>query len=70
MYAIRSYYEALEAAARIGARRTLLTHLSHDVEHSRDNAQLPSGVELAYDGQQLTVAVTPAQPAKLASAGK
>lgn len=47
--------QAIEAAGRIGARRTLLTHLSHEVDHARHAAQLPSGVELAYDGQRIEV---------------
>lgn len=47
--------QAVAAAQRLGARRTLLTHLSHDIDHARDGAVLPSGVELAYDGQSFTV---------------
>jgi phosphoribosyl 1,2-cyclic phosphate phosphodiesterase len=47
--------QALEVAGRLGARRTLLTHLSHEVEHRRDSAILPAGVEFAYDGQQLAL---------------
>jgi phosphoribosyl 1,2-cyclic phosphate phosphodiesterase len=47
--------EAVAVARRLGARRTLLTHLSHDVEHARDNTGLPAGVELAHDGQTLTL---------------
>jgi phosphoribosyl 1,2-cyclic phosphate phosphodiesterase len=42
--------EAVAAAARIGARRTLLTHLAHDVEHAAPREPLPPGVELAHDG--------------------
>lgn len=42
--------EAVAAAARIGARRTLLTHMCHDLGHAATSAQLPAGVELAYDG--------------------
>lgn len=41
---------ALEVAHEIGARRTLLTHLSDDYDHDATNAGLPPGVELAYDG--------------------
>ena len=42
--------EALELAATLGPRRTILTHLSHEVDYERDNANLPEDVELAYDG--------------------
>lgn len=47
--------EAIDAARRIGARRTLLTHLGHEVDHRRHAAGLPEGVEFAYDGQQITL---------------
>lgn len=47
--------EAVAAAGRIGARRTLLTHLSHEVDHWRHAAELPEGVEFAYDGQTVTL---------------
>jgi phosphoribosyl 1,2-cyclic phosphate phosphodiesterase len=46
---------AIAVASRIGARRTLLTHLSHDVDHHRHAKGLPEGVEFAYDGQTLTL---------------
>jgi phosphoribosyl 1,2-cyclic phosphate phosphodiesterase len=45
--------QALEVAKEIGARRTLLTHLSHDYDHEVTNAELPPGVELAYDGLRI-----------------
>jgi phosphoribosyl 1,2-cyclic phosphate phosphodiesterase len=40
---------ALEYIAELKPRRTLLTHIAHDVKHARDCTRLPAGVEFAYD---------------------
>ena len=45
--------EAIEVARRLQPRRTLFTHMSHDLEHAATSAQLPAGMELAYDGLSL-----------------
>jgi len=42
-----SVEEALEIAERIGSRRTILTHMAHEVDH---DDPLPPGVEFGYDG--------------------
>ncbi len=43
--------EALEWASKICARQTYFTHISHQLGlHESVNAELPSGVALAYDG--------------------
>lgn len=41
---------AVAEAQRIAARRTLLTHMSHELSHAGTSPALPPGVELAYDG--------------------
>ncbi|MDK2123462.1 MBL fold metallo-hydrolase [Parachitinimonas caeni] len=46
--------QALAAAARIAARRTVLIHMTHELEYHATNALLPAGVELAYDGMRLS----------------
>jgi phosphoribosyl 1,2-cyclic phosphate phosphodiesterase len=35
-------------------RRAFFTHISHDLDHARTEAILPSNIRLAYDGQRLT----------------
>ena len=44
--------EAVSFAERVGAGQTWLIHSSHDIgRHAEVNAQLPSDIQLAYDGQ-------------------
>ncbi len=45
--------QAIEQADRIGAERTLLTHLSHEVDHEKHGKGLPDGVEFAFDSQKI-----------------
>jgi phosphoribosyl 1,2-cyclic phosphate phosphodiesterase len=45
-----SLEESLAVATRVGAKRTLLIHFSHEISHRDVSATLPAGVELAFDG--------------------
>jgi phosphoribosyl 1,2-cyclic phosphate phosphodiesterase len=47
--------QSVEIARAVQARRTLLTHICHRLEHEATNAMLPAGVELAYDGMVVEV---------------
>jgi phosphoribosyl 1,2-cyclic phosphate phosphodiesterase len=49
--------QAIEAIARVGPARAWLTHIAHDLSHAATCARLPPGVELAYDGLTLQIAV-------------
>jgi phosphoribosyl 1,2-cyclic phosphate phosphodiesterase len=50
-----SLAQALDAARRIGARRTYFTHMCHDLPHAATCDRLPAGVTLAYDGLTIPV---------------
>jgi phosphoribosyl 1,2-cyclic phosphate phosphodiesterase len=47
--------EALTTARRIGAARTYLTHLTHDYDHDVDQAEMPPGIEFAFDGLKVDI---------------
>ena len=49
-----SVAEALATAAAIRPRRTLFTHLCHDLAHAETEAALPDNVRIATDGMKLT----------------
>jgi len=49
--------QAIEAARQIGAKKTYLTHIAHELMHARLAAELPSGIEPAYDGLRVVVPV-------------
>lgn len=45
--------EVIALAQKIQARRVVLTHIGHELDHESTNAKLPKFVELAYDGMSL-----------------
>ena len=47
--------QAVAVAKSLSPRRTLLTHLSHDLDHQSTSARLADGVDLAYDGLRLKI---------------
>jgi phosphoribosyl 1,2-cyclic phosphate phosphodiesterase len=47
--------EAVQTAQSLGARRTYLTHLTHETGHAALVQQLPEGILPAYDGLSLEV---------------
>ena len=47
--------EAVAVLRRIGAGKSYLTHICHEMEHEKTLKRLPDGIEPAYDGLTLTV---------------
>ena len=45
---------ALELIEQLKPRRAYLTHMAHDIMHTRDSRLLPDGVEFAYDELEVT----------------
>ena len=46
--------DAIDFARKVGAKRTLIIHVCHDVGlHQEVNKILPEGIDLAYDGQEI-----------------
>ena len=48
-----SFAESEDVARAAGAGQTWFTHISHEVLHAEQDAALPAGVQIAYDGLQL-----------------
>ncbi len=47
--------QAIAWARRIGAKRTIFTHIAHEIMHQEVQATLPGRIELAYDGLMVEV---------------
>lgn len=45
--------EAIAVANQLQPKRTIFTHVCHDLGHAATNAMLPAGMELGYDGQRV-----------------
>ncbi len=50
-----SLEEAVAMAQQLQAKRTIFTHISHELGHAAVEATLPPGIELAYDGLRVAL---------------
>jgi phosphoribosyl 1,2-cyclic phosphate phosphodiesterase len=42
--------QAIQVSQLLKPKRTIFTHIAHDLGHAQTNAELPAGMELGYDG--------------------
>lgn len=47
--------DAVKFAHEVGATKTWITHISHELEHDSTNSELPEHVRLAYDGLEVPI---------------
>jgi phosphoribosyl 1,2-cyclic phosphate phosphodiesterase len=47
--------QAIEAARKIGAKKTYFTHIAHRIEHAETEKTLPEGMALAFDGLKIEI---------------
>jgi phosphoribosyl 1,2-cyclic phosphate phosphodiesterase len=47
--------ESLRTVEMLKPRRAFFTHISHDLVHATIEAQLPAGVQIAYDGLEIPI---------------
>jgi len=49
--------QALQWISRVQPRRAFLTHIAHELEHAKTEAQLPEHIRLAYDGLRIPIEI-------------
>jgi phosphoribosyl 1,2-cyclic phosphate phosphodiesterase len=47
--------ETIDLMMDLGVQQGIITHLGHEIAYERDNASLPQGMALAYDGMTIDV---------------
>jgi phosphoribosyl 1,2-cyclic phosphate phosphodiesterase len=45
--------EAITLAEQLKPKRTIFTHICHELGHAETNSRLPPGLEMGYDGQRI-----------------
>jgi phosphoribosyl 1,2-cyclic phosphate phosphodiesterase len=53
--------KSIELVERIAPKRAFFTHISHDLDHTTTNSELPAHIRLAHDGLQLTFDISSEQ---------
>ncbi len=46
--------EAIQFSEKVAAKKTWITHISHELDHKETNQKLPHNVQLSYDGLKIT----------------
>ncbi len=46
--------EAVDFAEKVGAKKTYLMHMAHEIDHSHLSSLLPATIQPAYDGLEIT----------------
>lgn len=47
--------QAVEVAEQLQPKRTIFTHMAHELDYDQTNASLPPQMELAYDGMRIAL---------------
>ncbi len=53
-----SLEQAIAVARQLKPRRTIFTHVSHELDYDATNARLPQGMELGYDGLSIPLGLS------------
>lgn len=48
-----SVEDAVKFSQKVGAKKTYLNHIDHELDHEKENRKLPSNIQLSYDGLEL-----------------
>lgn len=52
-----TFEESIDLAKKIGARRTVFTHMDHDIDYPYWENRLPEGMSLGYDGMEIDLSI-------------
>jgi phosphoribosyl 1,2-cyclic phosphate phosphodiesterase len=47
--------ETIELFKKLDVERGIITHMNHEIDYNIESAKMPSGVELAFDGMEISI---------------